>query len=213
MRKNKNAEQNTETNVPRNKNVKLPTRKNVQRNKNAKLLTPKSVNHLTITKRNVRKFLMSNVTMSTNVTMCPNKNVTMKTNATRCLKKNATMLMYPNALTSPNNIVLITLCLIAKRYPIKNVTRSIRTNVTMKKNMSLTKKRKLDVSGLHTELALMTPNVNFTKFFCGKLKISLQRDFFPAFDDEPILKILFFSNLMCSTHPKPPTQPPPAVNY
>merc|ERR1712110_314479 len=179
MRKNKNAEPNTRKNVPRNKNVTRPTRKNVQRNKNAKLPTPKSVSPLTIMKRNVRKFLMSNVTMSTNVTRCPNKN--------------ATMLMYPNVKMYLNNIVLITLCLIAKKYPNKNVTRNTKINVITKKNMFLTKKRKHDASGLLTELALMTPNVNFTKFFSNdEEQASSKSAFFSSeiflsktFDDDP----------------------------
>merc|ERR1711863_98844 len=175
MKRNNIVKPHTKRNVimRKNKNVTPHTRKNVQKNKNAKLPTLKSVSPLTIMKRNVRKFLMSNVTMSTNVTMCQNKNVTMKTNVTRCPNKNATMLMFPNVKMYLNNIVLITLCLIAKRYPNKNVTRNTKINVITKKNMSLTKKRKQDVSGLLTELALMTPNVNFTKFFSGKLKISL----------------------------------------
>jgi len=108
--------------------------------------------------------------------------------------------MYPNVLTSPNNIVLITLCLIAKRFPNNNVTRSTRTNVTMKKNMSHTKKRKLDVSGPLTELAPMIPNVNFMKFFSvWQAQNQPSVRFFSAFDDVTNLQNIIFSNLISQT--------------
>merc|ERR1712110_1164660 len=99
------------------------------------------------------------------------------------MKRNVRKFLMSNVTMSTN----VTMC------QNKNVT--MKTNVTRcpNKNMSLTKKRKHDVSGLLTELALMTPNVNFTKFFSNdEEQASSKSAFFSSeiflsktFDDDP----------------------------